>query len=143
MNVVKLLKSKKSEIISVSPETNVFDALQVMSEKNIGAVLVTENKKLVGILSERDYARKVILAGKTSKETKVKEIMTSNVICVQPEQLIEECMAIMSSKHIRHLPVMENGELAGIISIRDVVTAIISEKEFTIKQLENYISGAA
>ncbi len=142
MNVTELLNSKKSEIISVSPDANVFDALLVMSEKNIGAVLVTENKKLVGILSERDYARKMILAGKASKETKVKEIMTSNVICVHPEQSIQECMAIMSSKHIRHLPVMENGELAGIISIRDIMDSIIAEKEFTIKQLENYISGS-
>lgn len=142
MNVTELLNSKKSEIISVSPDAIVFDALLVMSEKNIGAVLVTENKKLVGILSERDYARKMILAGKASKETKVKEIMTSNVICVHSEQSIQECMAIMSSKHIRHLPVMENGELAGIISIRDIMDSIIAEKEFTIKQLENYISGS-
>ena len=112
-----------------------------MAEKNIGAVLVTSNKKLVGILSERDYARKIILKGKTSKETKVEEIMTSQVLYVSTDKSVEDCMAIMSEKHIRHLPVIDNGELLGIISIGDVVKAIISEKEFAIKQLENYISG--
>lgn len=141
MNVGKLLQSKKAGIISVQPNTSVFEALQLMAEKNIGAVLVTSGNKLVGILSERDYARKIILKGKTSKETKVDEIMTSQVLFVHPEQSVEDCMAIMSAKHIRHLPVLEKGELIGIISIGDVVNAVISEKEFAIKQLENYISG--
>jgi len=141
MNVHNLLQSKKSETISVKPNTSVYDALVLMAEKNIGAVLVTSNDKLVGILSERDYARKIILKGKTSKETKVEEIMTKQVLFVQPEQSVEDCMAIMSDKHIRHLPVLEKGELIGIISIGDVVNAVISEKEFAIKQLENYISG--
>ncbi|MBP6740838.1 MAG: CBS domain-containing protein [Leptospiraceae bacterium] len=141
MNVNNLLQSKKSQIISVKPNTSVYDALVLMAEKNIGAVLVTTNDQLVGILSERDYARKIILKGKTSKETKVEEIMTSQVLFVQPEQSVEDCMAIMSDKHIRHLPVLEKGELIGIISIGDVVNAVISEKEFAIKQLENYISG--
>ena len=112
-----------------------------MADKNIGAVLVTSNKKLVGILSERDYARKIILKGKTSKDTKVEEIMTAQVLFVSPEQSVEDCMAIMSEKHIRHLPVIEKGELLGIISIGDVVKGIISDKEFAIQQLENYISG--
>lgn len=141
MNVSNLLQSKKSEILSVSPDQSVYEALQLMAEKNIGAVLVTSNKKLVGILSERDYARKIILKGKTSKETKVEEIMTSQVLYVSTDKSVEDCMAIMSEKHIRHLPVIDNGELLGIISIGDVVKAIISEKEFAIKQLENYISG--
>ena len=140
-SVNNLLQSKKSQIISVKPNTSVYDALVLMAEKNIGAVLVTTNDQLVGILSERDYARKIILKGKTSKETKVEEIMTSQVLFVQPEQSVEDCMAIMSDKHIRHLPVLEKGELIGIISIGDVVNAVISEKEFAIKQLENYISG--
>lgn len=141
MNVNHLLQSKKSEIISVKPNTSVFEALTIMAEKNIGAVLVIENNKLVGILSERDYARKIILKGKTSKETKVEEVMTGKVLYVQPNVSVEECMSLMSSKHIRHLPVMDQGELIGIISIGDVVNAIISEKEFKIKQLENYITG--
>lgn len=141
MNVRNLLQSKKSEILSVSPDQSVYEALQLMAEKNIGAVLVTSNKKLVGILSERDYARKIILKGKTSKETKVEEIMTSQVLYVSTDKSVEDCMAIMSEKHIRHLPIIDNGELLGIISIGDVVKAIISEKEFAIKQLENYISG--
>ena len=141
MNVNNLLQSKKSQIISVKPNTSVYDALVLMAEKNIGAVLVTTNDQLVGILSERDYARKIILKGKTSKETKVEEIMTSQFLFVKTEQSVEDCMAIMSDKHIRHLPVLEKGELIGIISIGDVVNAVISEKEFAIKQLENYISG--
>lgn len=141
MNVSKLLQSKTATILSVDPEATVYEALQLMSEKNIGAVLVTSDKKLVGILSERDYARKIILKGKTSRDTKVKEIMTSQVLYVKPGQSVEDCMAIMSEKHIRHLPVIDNDELIGIISIGDVVKAIITEKEFVIKQLENYISG--
>ncbi|MBK8394216.1 MAG: CBS domain-containing protein [Leptospiraceae bacterium] len=141
MNVSNLLQSKKSEILSVSPTESVYAALQLMADKNIGAVLVTSNKKLVGILSERDYARKIILKGKTSKDTKVEEIMTAQVLFVSPEQSVEDCMAIMSEKHIRHLPVIEKGELLGIISIGDVVKGIISDKEFAIQQLENYISG--
>ena len=141
MNVSNLLQSKKSEILSVSPTESVYAALQLMADKNIGAVLVTSNKKLVGILSERDYARKIILKGKTSKDTKVEEIMTAQVLFVSPEQSVEDCMAIMSEKHIRHLPVIEKGELLGIISIVDVVKGIISDKEFAIQQLENYISG--
>lgn len=141
MNVSQLLQNKESEIISVNPNESVYEALQLMATKNIGAVLVTVDKKLVGILSERDYARKVILKGKTSRDTKVEEIMTSQVLFVQPEQSIEDCMALMSAKHIRHLPVIDRNVLVGIISIGDVVKAIISEKEFVIKQLENYISG--
>ncbi|MCB1143275.1 MAG: CBS domain-containing protein [Leptospiraceae bacterium] len=141
MKVENLLSSKPANLITIGPEASVFDALEIMAEKNIGALLVTEGKKMIGILSERDYARKVILKGKASKDTRVKEIMTSEVISVSTDHIVEECMHIMSSKHIRHLPVLNDGELKGIISIGDVVKAIISEKEFTIKQLENYISG--
>lgn len=138
----QLLQDKGREIWSVSPDTTVFDALKLMAEKNVGALLVLDGKKLVGIFSERDYARKVILKGKTSKETYVKEIMTEEVLYVRPNQSIEECMALMTNKRIRHLPVMEGDQLVGMISIGDVVKAVISEQEFVIKQLENYITGA-
>ena len=139
--VVDLLKKKGHDIWSVSPDTPVYKALELMSEKNCGAVLVLEEEKLVGILSERDYARKVILKGKSSKDTPVKEIMSSKVVCIQPKQTIDDCMALMTDKRIRHLPVME-GEttLVGLISIGDVVKEVISEQEFIIHQLENYIS---
>jgi CBS domain-containing protein len=112
-----------------------------MADKNLGAVLVLEEGQLRGIFSERDYARKVILHGKSSKEISVREIMSSDVITVRPEQSIEECMALMTNNRVRHLPVLENEKLIGIISIGDAVKAIISEQEFTIKQLESYITG--
>jgi len=120
----------------------VFDALSLMAEKEVGALLVLEGEKLVGIISERDYARKVILLGKSSKSTAVREIMTAEVICVRPEQTIQECMALMTESHVRHLPVLENDRLSGVISIGDVVKAIISEQEFMIEQLERYIVGS-
>ena len=139
--VAELLKRKGKDIWSVSPDTPVYKALQLMSEKNCGAVLVLEEEKLVGILSERDYARKVILKGKSSKDTPVAEIMSSKVTCIQPTQTIDDCMALMTDKHIRHLPVMEEEEtLVGLISIGDVVKEVIMEQEFIIHQLENYIS---
>jgi len=113
-----------------------------MAEKDVGALLVLDNAgQLAGILSERDYARKIVLKGKTSRETPVREIMTEKVVWVRPDQTIEECMALMTNKHIRHLPVMEEGRLLGVISIGDVVKDIISEQEFVIAQLENYITG--
>ncbi len=136
-----LLNSKGYAIWAVSPHHTVFEALQVMAEHNIGAVVVLEGEELLGILSERDYARKVILHGKTSRTTPVHEIMTPRVITVRPEQTIEECMALMTEHHIRHLPVMDKGKLIGVISIGDVVKAIISEQEFVIGQLETYIMG--
>ncbi len=140
-SVNQLLQTKGHEIWSVTPEILVFDALELMADKNVGALLVLEEDKLVGIFSERDYARKVILRGKASKDTLVREIMSLQVFYVRPEQTIEECMALMTDKRIRHLPVLESDNVVGVISIGDVVKAIISEQEFTIKQLENYITG--
>ncbi len=139
--VRQLLHSKGFDVWSVSPGTSVLNALKLMAEKNIGALLVLESGRLVGIFSERDYARKVILKGKASHNTQVREIMIRKVIYVRPEQGMEECMGLMTQKRIRHLPVMEGGELVGMISIGDVVKSIISEQEFTIRQLEQYISG--
>lgn len=140
--VRQLLQAKEGVLWSVSPDTTVYDALKLMADKNIGALLVLEGSALVGIFSERDYARKVILKGKTSKETFVKEIMTPDVLYVRPNQSIEECMALMTNKRVRHLPVLEENKVLGVISIGDVVKAIISEQEFTIHQLENYITGS-
>jgi len=136
-----LLKSKGTEVWSVSPDSSVYEALQLMAEKNVGALLVLQRKELVGIFSERDYARKVILEGKFSKNTPVKEIMSSNILFVRPDQTIEECMALMTDKHFRHLPVYEGKNLTGLISIGDVVKSIISGQKIEIKQLENYITG--
>jgi CBS domain-containing protein len=139
--VREILQGKGSAVWSVLPESTVFEALQLLAEKNVGALLVIKNDRVVGILSERDYARKVILHGKHSKDTLVKEIMSSLVIYVNTSLSVEECMALMINKRIRHLPVIENGRLSGIISIGDVVNAIIDEKEFVIDQLVHYITG--
>lgn len=141
INVRIVLREKGGEIYSVSPGTTVFDALTLMADKNIGALVVLEEKKIAGIFSERDYARKVILKGKASKEITVGEIMTTNVVSVRPAQTVEECMSLMTVHRIRHLPVMEEEELIGVISIGDVVKAIISDKDFMIQQLEHYITG--
>ncbi len=140
-NVKMVLDSKGFDIYSVAPDTPVLEALKLMAEKGIGAVLVLDGEKVAGIMSERDYARKVALKGKTAEETRVSEIMTEDVIYVEPSQPIEECMALMVGKRIRHLPVLEAGKLAGIISIGDVVKAMISEQQTLIEQLESYIRG--
>ena len=140
--VRSVLQSKGSDIWSTTPDTLVFDALKVMAEKNVGALLVMEGNQLKGIFSERDYARKVVLKGESSHNIAIQNVMTSGVISVTPDQSIEDCMALMTGKHIRHLPVLENSKLVGMISIGDVVKAIISQHEDTIKQLENYITGA-
>jgi len=137
----EILEKKGREIYSVTPDTTVFEALTLMAEKNIGAVLVLEGEKLTGIMSERDYARKIALKGKISKEVPVKEIMSSDVICVGSEQTINNTKAIMINKRIRHLPVLEDQKLVGIISIGDVVNAVLDEKTFMIDQLESYITG--
>lgn len=139
--VRQVLQSKGSHFWWISPEATVFEALGTMAEKNIGALLVMDGEALVGIFSERDYARKVILFGKSSKEIPVSEIMSSKVFYVRPEQSIEECMALMTDKHIRHLPVMEGKQVVGVLSIGDVVKTIIDQQEFVIEQLENYITG--
>jgi len=142
MNTVReILRTKGPEVWSITPDATVYDALKLMADKNVGAVLVTDANHLVGILSERDYARKVILYGKSSKDTLIREIMTERVIYVRPEQTTEECMALMTDKRVRHLPVLEDDLVIGVISIGDVVKSIISEQEFMIEQLEHYISG--
>ena len=144
MKYVNHVLDKKGYLIwSVAKDTPVFEALQLMSEKNCGAVLVVEEKRLLGIFSERDYARKVILKGKSSRETPVEEIMSRRVVCVQPSQTIDECMALMTDKRIRHLPVVDDDEqLVGMISIGDVVKEVVSEQDFIIHQLEKYITGS-
>jgi CBS domain-containing protein len=136
-----ILQEKGNRIWSVAPATMVYDALALMAENNLGAVLVMEEARIVGIFSERDYARKVTLKGKSSRETPVREIMTGDVLFVRPNHSIQDCMALMTDKRIRHLPVMEGAKPIGVISIGDVVKAIISEHEFVIRQLENYIAG--
>ncbi|MBI2347417.1 MAG: CBS domain-containing protein [Deltaproteobacteria bacterium] len=141
ITVRDILRAKGNQIWSVSPDATVFSALELMAEKNTGALVALDGESLAGIFSERDYARKVILKGKASKETSVREIMTSEVTTVRPSQSVDECMALMTDKRIRHLPVFEEDKLVGLISIGDVVKAVISEREFVIKQLESYITG--
>ena len=140
MKVSDILKSKGSNVYSITSGISVYDALKIMGEKNVGALLVIEDEQLLGIISERDYARKIILRGKTSHETLVKEIMTEKVIAVAPDDNIERCMELMSEKHIRHLPVVKEDKVTGIISITDVVTAIIASQKETISLLHDYIS---
>jgi|SRR5688572_23399544 CBS domain-containing protein len=140
MKVSEILKSKGSNVYSVPSSVTVYDALKTMGEKNIGALLVMDDEELLGIFSERDYARKIILKGKNSHETLVKEIMTQKVISVVATDEIETCMELMSGKRIRHLPVMNGNKVIGVISITDVVTAIIAAQKETISLLHNYIS---
>ncbi|HMU10060.1 MAG TPA: CBS domain-containing protein [Ferruginibacter sp.] len=140
MKVSDILKGKQSNIYSVAGQVSVYDAIKVMGEKNIGALLIMEGDMLTGILSERDYARKVVLKGKSSRETPVKDIMTENVLTVTPEDTIEKCMAIMTDKHIRHLPVVENSKVLGMVSIGDVVNGIIESQKETIAHLQSYIA---
>lgn len=139
--VSDILRAKGHEVWSTAPNASVYEALQLMAEKNVGALLVVDSHKLAGIFSERDYARKVILKGKFSRDTAVREVMTENVITVGPDQSVEHCMVLMTERHIRHLPVIDLGELIGIVSIGDVVKEIIEDQRFTINQLENYITG--
>ena len=141
ISVWEILRKKGSVYWAVAPKVMAYDALELMREKDIGALLIMDGRKLVGIFSERDYARKVILVGKSSKTTTVEELMTSPAITASPGLTLRDCMVLMSANHIRHLPVMENGEVAGIVTIGDVVSAIISGQEKTIHELERYISG--
>jgi CBS domain-containing protein len=140
--VAQVLQEKGHTVWSVPPDATVYQALELMAEKGIGAVLVLDGEQIVGILSERDYARKVILKGKSSRDTRVSEIMTTAVYYVHPHQTVEECMALMTAKRIRHLPVLEQGKLVGLISIGDVVKAVISDQESMIQALEKYITGS-
>ena len=141
--VNQLLNTKNNEIFSVTPDTLVIDAIRMMNERKVGALLVLEDNKMAGIISERDYTRKVILNNRSSSETMVSEIMTSEVKSVSPSQTIDECLGIMSNNRIRHLPVVNNNEAIGILSIMDVVKNIINEKEFIIEQLEHFITDSA
>lgn len=134
-----LLQAKGPGVYSIAPDARVFDALTLMAEKNVGALVVLEGDTLAGIISERDYARKVILHGKSSHDIPVRAIMTDKVMTVQPGQTVEECMALMTNERIRHLPVVEDGKLVGVLSIGDLVKEVIAEQEQTIKQLESYI----
>lgn len=140
-SIRSILNSKGNNVVSVSPDTSVYDALREMSDANVGALLVMEGGKLAGIVSERDYARKVILMGRASSDTPVRAIMSNKVICATPDQTVEECMTMMTAKAIRHLPVLENKSVVGIVSIGDLVKAIIGEQQFVIEQLEHYIHG--
>lgn len=139
--VERLLEAKGYDIWSITPDASVYDAVKLMADKAVGALLVLESGNLVGIISERDCTRKVILQEREPKDTPVREIMTSDVISVRPAQTVVECMALVTAKRIRHLPVLADDQLIGIVSIGDLVKDIISEKEFMIQQLENYIKG--
>ena len=142
MNSVRdLLQAKGDKVWTIAPQASAYAALELMAQANIGAVVVTVNNRVVGIFSERDYARKVILLGRSSKTTSVSELMTCDVLYVSRDDTIENCMALMTNKHLRHLPVLDNDKLVGMVSIGDVVKAIISDHEITIRELERYITG--
>jgi len=140
-SISEILHSKGKNVWTVSPETTVYSALEVMAAKNIGALCVTEGSRLVGILSERDYTRKIVLKGKSSRTALVREIISDHVVSVSPDSTIEECLHLMTDNRIRHLPVLEDGKLTGLISIGDLVNYIISSQRSTIEQLQTYISG--
>jgi len=139
--VRNLLQTKGNAIYSVEPSTMVYRAVELMCEKNIGGLLICENGKLLGIFTERDYARKLILKGKSSKDTPIQELMTSNLITVTPETSVDDCMRVMTGRKIRHLPVLDNDELVGLVSIGDVVRFVIEEQKSIIEHLEHYITG--
>lgn len=141
MLIKNILDTKGTEIYDIHPEQTVYEAIKKMSEKNIGALLVINDDQLAGIITERDYRNRVILQGRTSRTTPVKEIMTSDLYCVQPTDRVKDCMALMTDRKVRHLPVLENGSLKGIVSIGDLVKAVISEQKGEINHLRNYISG--
>ena len=139
--VEQLLEGKPGGIIAIAPNASVLDALKLLAEKNVGAILVMEGPRLAGIISERDYARKVALKGKSSSDTPVSEVMTRSVVCVGLTHTNEDCMGLMTQKHIRHLPVVDGERVLGVLSIGDLVKDLISEQQFIISQLESYIHG--
>lgn len=139
--VQQLLNEKGHDVLSIHPDDSVFDAIQLMAKENVGALVVMENDRPVGIFTERHYARSVFLKGKSSPKTRTREIMTTDVVCTRPEQTVEECMAVMTSKRVRHLPVLYEARLVGIVSIGDLVKSIIEDQNFAIEQLEHYIRG--
>jgi CBS domain-containing protein len=139
--VLELLKQRDPTNWSLSPQQSVFDALQILSDHNVGALMVLDNGRLAGVFSERDYSRKIALAGKSSKDTLVKDIMTASVITVSPQVRTRDCLSLMSQKNIRHLPVVEGDKVLGMISIRDLMNDIIADHETTISQLQHYITG--
>jgi CBS domain-containing protein len=141
LTIRQLLNRKTSGIYAVRPDASVLEALEMMAREDISSVLVMENDSLKGIFTERDYARKVILRGRNSRDTVVRELMTSDLFTMSPEQTIDDCMSIMTAKHIRHLPVLESGKVVGLVSIGDVVKTIIAGHEETIQQLAGYIAG--
>ena len=138
--IAEILRDKGSEVWSVSPDEIILDALKIMAEKGVGALLVMDKDKLVGIISERDYARKVALEGRSSRESKVSEIMSHRVLCARPDQTVQECMALMSDKRSRHLPILDHKEIIGIVSIGDLVKSIIADQQFEIENLQYYIT---
>lgn len=139
--VVEILNAKGRQVWSIAPDRPVYEALQLMAEKQIGALLVMEGERLAGIVTERDYARKLALEGRSSRNTAVREVMTTRVLCARPEQTIEQCMALMTDKRARHLPVLDHKRVVGVISIGDLVKAIIDDQKFMIEQLQHYITG--
>ena len=139
--VAELRRVKPSRVISVRPEQTVLEAIKILAQENIGAAIVMSGERIAGIISERDYTRKIVLKGRSSDTTKVEEIMTPNVIVVSPRTKTRECMQLMTEKNFRHLPVVEEGRCIGMVSIRDIVSDIIADQDFTIEQLEHYIAG--
>jgi len=140
-NVQQLLNGKSNKVWTTDPDDTVFDAIRMMADKDVGALVVIEDGKPVGIFTERDYARKMVLEDRQSKTTPVRDVMSTRIVCASPEQTIEECMAVMTEKRVRHLPVLEDGKLAGIVSIGDLVKSRIADQEFIIEQLAHYIHG--
>lgn len=137
--LLQLCQAKGSQVYSIRPDARVIEALQLMAQKDIGALPVLDGERLVGIMSERDYARKVILLGRSSQDIEVRDIMTTDVVTVDPRRTVEECMSVMTQKRVRHLPIVEGGKLVGLVSIGDLVKEVIAEQEQTIRQLESYI----
>ena len=140
-SVKQVLDSKGHDIWSIDPNSSVLNTIKLMADKKVGALLIMEDEKLVGIVSERDYARKVILKGRASDDTPVKDIMTREIIYATPENSVEDCMELMTEKHVRHLPVLDGDEVTGVLSIGDLVKSIIADQQFKIEQLENYITA--